>query len=130
MIRAEEFRERATGRFGFLVSERGFTGPELHDHGVFYYDPVLSVDVILDEREKSVLTLLCRTIGETYVRAELSILYVECGLGPAQHVGVVAGSRHSLEKSLESQAAATGLLLDRLLGAPDRDEMLRRCHGR
>ncbi|GAB3399363.1 hypothetical protein [Flindersiella endophytica] len=129
-VRLADFRERARHWFGFLATDLGFVGPEVHESGVFYHGSEVSLDVILDERERYVLTFVCRNIGETYVRAELSCLFVECGLGPAQRIGQAALTRHSLEKSLREQAEATQTVLDRLKGAPDRDELLRKCYGR
>ena len=57
------------------------------------------------------------------LHAGLSCPYVEAGLGPAQAIGEIARSGHSLEKTVASKALALEALLPHLTSTG-----LMRCH--
>lgn len=100
---------------------------------VYASDNGLEVDVSLDEHQGDVTTTVRRSPGdnpnEVQIGAPLSCLYVEARLGPAQAMTSTARSRHSLEKSLASQAAALRAVLP-LLAGERRDELMARCGAR
>ncbi|MGW1346157.1 hypothetical protein ACWCOV_34245 [Kribbella sp. NPDC002412] len=121
--------ERVEGAFGFLVVEHGFLGPELHDHGLRYYSPAFSIEIVYDEREQSVEALACADVGQTYTRARLACLIAESKLGAAQEVKTVARTTHALDVALASQAAVLQRLLP-TLEAPGRGNLLKACHAR
>jgi len=120
--------EHAEAAFGFLVSERGFSGPEIHDHGLTYHSPIGAIEILYDEHVQDVETLACGPVGDVYVRACVSCLLVEAGLGPAQHVKTVARTTHGLKVALASQADAVRRLLVKL-EADDRTELLSACYA-
>src|SRR5690349_10831686 len=95
------FREEVEARFGFL-SEHGFAGPVAEGGTVEYVCERLSVRVTYGGHQHELLT----TVSAMGLHAGLSCLYVEAGLGPAQAIGGIARSVHSLEKTVVSQAAA------------------------
>jgi hypothetical protein len=73
------------------------------------------IEVLYDEREGYVTTLIDAFVGDRNPRASLSCLYVEAGLGHAQDVRETARTKHSLDVALGSQAAALRKLLPALL---------------
>ena len=122
-------RGRVEAAFGFLVAERGFIGPEVHDAGLTYHSPNVAIDILYDEREQSVEALACREVGETYICARLSCLIVEAHLGAAQDVKTAARTTHALDLALASQADVLRRLLIPLEGDA-RDDLMRACHAR
>ncbi len=122
------FDEVTAAAFEYLISSLGFLGPERQPGVVIYHSPIVSVEVALDPRD-GVLTLVSGQVGEHYYRAELSCLYVQAKLGPAQDVSRSARTTHALTKSLSSQSGALRAVLPCLNG-PERGELLRSCHGR
>lgn len=116
-------------RFEFLISEKGFGGPEVLPGWVIYHSANLSIEVGYDDRASYVTTFACARVGERTLRAELSCLNARAGLGPAQEVGWAAGTSHAMTKSLDSQAHVTRRILDVLVGEK-RDYLLASCHGR
>lgn len=97
--------------FGFLLDIEGFDGSEYRPDGTVFHLRGFSVEVLYEERERYIVSLVSKVIDYKYVRAEVSCLYVEGGLGPAQRVGWDARTSHALKKSLNSQARAVRELL-------------------
>jgi hypothetical protein len=123
------FPEAVRELFGFLVDEMGFLNPEFHYDSASFHSPEMSIVVSYDKLERNVTTYASGMVGEHQLHAELSCLYVQTGLGPAQHVGISAQTRHALRKTLTAQAAAVRKLLPMLRGK-SRDDLLSSCHGR
>jgi hypothetical protein len=121
--------DRVEAAFRFLVAEYGFFGPEVHDQGLTYYSPIVSIEIVYDERAQDVEALACRQVGDRYIRARVSCLIVEAQLGPAQEVKTVARTTHGLDVALASQATAVRHLLAPLAG-PEGDALLRSCRAR
>lgn len=121
-------RERVTASFTYLIDEHGFVGPELHDHGLTYYSPLTTVEILYDERNQQVEAFACGRVGDSYIRARTSCLLVESGLGSAQEVATSARTTHALERSLESQSSAVRRVLP-LLGGERRVSLLAACHA-
>ena len=124
-----EFLSQAESTFAFLTVDEAFLGPERRMDGLAYHSPSLEVDVMLDPREQAIVTLVRALVGDFHLRAELSCLYSEAGLGAAQDVKRTARTSHSLQRSLMSQSTALKRLLPVLVG-PRRDRLLRACHAR
>lgn len=122
------FRSIVEQGFRFLIEEYGFFGPEVESIMLRYYSRDLSLEVTLSEREAYVQTYITGLVAGRELRAELSCLFVACGLGPAQRVGWSARTVHAMTKSLQSQSGAAGEVLSRLRGA-ERNDLLTRCHG-
>lgn len=78
----------------------------------------------LDQREQSVITVLSGMVEDLRLSAELSCLYVEASLGPAQHVRLAARTSHSMQQSVASQVKALRSVLPVVMG-PERDRLLR-----
>lgn len=126
---APAFRAAVLENFEFLVGEAGFVGPEYHTAGVTFHSPGFAIEVLYDGRENYVVTFVAGMVGDRLVRAELSCLYVESGLGPAQRVPWAGRTTHAVTKSVAAQAVATRALLP-ILAGPERDALLLRCHAR
>jgi hypothetical protein len=123
------FPDAVREQFVFLVNEMGFLGPEYSSDGAAFSSPNISFEIHYDKLERNVTTFARGMVGEHQVYAELSCLYVQAGIGPAQHVGISARTRHALRKTLAAQAAAVRELLPWLRGEA-RDDLLLSCHGR
>jgi hypothetical protein len=128
---AQAFGDEARQRFQFLVDQEGFLGPEVDGDGdLAYHAPNLTIMVTLDQRDRYAMTLINGEIADGFTaRTELSCLYKQAKLGPAQHVVWSAGTVHALVKALESQAAALRKLMP-VLKSDARTQLLRECHGR
>jgi hypothetical protein len=124
-----DFLDEAERHFAFLVEANGFSSRRVNDIGLVYATPAFSVEVIYDESEGRVVTLINSTVESRHPRAGLSCLYVEAKLGPAQHVREIARTSHSLAAALASQASALQALLP-ILNGPARATLLLGCHGR
>lgn len=76
--------DRVEAAFGFLVTEYDFLGPEAHDQGLRYYSPLVSIEIVYDERAQDVEALACRVVGDSYIRARVGCLaaIVSGPLGP------------------------------------------------
>ncbi|MGC5051731.1 hypothetical protein ACLQ2S_09810 [Micromonospora sp. DT48] len=122
------FGECVEEYYRFLLSEPGFTGPEVTEDAIFFHSPGLSVEILQGRHFKEVNTMVCGTVAGLSLRARVTCLYVSSGVGPAQDVSTGALTNHALQKSLRSQAEALRRVLPYLTGS-SRDEMLRDCHG-
>ncbi|MFS8098595.1 hypothetical protein LFM09_15800 [Lentzea alba] len=125
---ARAFEDEVRQRFGFLVDQEGFLGPEVRPGGFAYHAPNCTVSVLLDERHRQALTYVGGEVDGYTASARLSCLYATAGLGPAQHVVWSAGTTHALVKALDSQVAALRKLLPVLKGE-QRTKLLDECHG-
>lgn len=126
--RDEVFKESVQEAFSFLLDE-GFFGPEFHEFGAYFYSPSISFEVMFDLKHRDVITLARATIDDRDVQAELSCLYVESGIGPAQDVGRASRTSYAVRKSIFEQAEATRRVLPKLKGE-SRDKLLLACVGR
>ncbi len=97
--------DEAARAFGFLTAE-GFVAGQAEAHRLLYVSAEFAVEVLYDEREGRVLTILDADVRSSNVRAGLDCLFVEAGLGAAQRVRDTARSRKTLRPVLESQADA------------------------
>ena len=62
------FPAAAEAYFDFLTAEAGFVGPERQEDGAYFYSPDFSVEVLLDRREGSVVTLLGAMVDGRHLR--------------------------------------------------------------
>ena len=127
-IDANDFLAEAAREFDFLITE-GFAPRSGDGHRMLYSSGAFAVEVLYDDRDGRVITLVDAYVGERNPRAGLICLYVEAGLGPAQRIREIARSRRTLRPVLQSQAAALRQLLPELTGARASDLLLK-CHGR
>jgi hypothetical protein len=116
--------------FAFLVDDWDFVGPERTDSGIAYHRPDLHVamEIWAWKNEAGIDTGL-RWIdpgtGEQH-HAGLDCLYVECGLGPAQHVPSTVGGGSAVTKRVAQHANALRRLMP-YLTAPAVADLFRRC---
>lgn len=127
-VKQAEFLEEAKNRFEFL-RERDFLGPEEGDYWLSFSSGALGVEVLYDDRDGRVLTIVRSSVGDRNPRAGLQCLYVSAALGPAQDIREIARSPKVLGPVLESHAAALKRVLPVLEG-PGGADLLLRCHGR
>lgn len=127
-LKEDQFNQEAQTAFGFLC-DHGFFGPELLDDAISFSSGDLGVDVIYDDRDGRVLTIVRAFLSDRNPRAGLACLYVAAGLGPAQDLRDIARTNKQLAGALESQAAALQRLLP-VLDGPGRGPLLLGCHGR
>lgn len=118
--------------FAFLLDEWDFAGPERTEDGIAFHRPDLHVytEIWAWKNEAGIDTGVWRTDPVTGERqaAGLDCLYVECGLGPPQHVPGNLGGGHTLVKRLTQHAKALRLLMPYLTG-PMAAELFRRCRS-
>ena len=127
-LKAGQFNEQAEQSFAF-VRDLGFFGPERREDWISFSSGDLGVEVIYDDRDGRVLTIVRAFFAERSPRAGLGCLYVSSGLGPQQNIRDIARSEKQLKASLESQAEAFRKVLP-VLSGPDGPDLLLRCHGR
>ena len=127
-IKQVEFLQEAKSRFDFL-RERDFLGPEEGDYWLSYSSGTLGVEVLYDDRDGRVLTVVRSSIGDRNPRAGLQCLYVTATLGPAQDIREIARSFKDLGPVLESHAAALEKVLT-VIDGPGGFDLLVKCHGR
>ena len=125
----EEFLAQAETNFKYLTEVEGFLGPERRPDGLAYHSPWLEVDVLLNQREQAIVTLVRALVDDLHLRAELSCLYAEASLGAVQDVKRPARTNHTLQRSMASQAKALQRLLPVLAG-PTKNQLLKACHAR
>jgi hypothetical protein len=118
------FGQEVERQFGFLADDR-FAGPFVGDGVVEFVSDEMVIGVYLEPRYGEVVTV----VSARGFRAGLSCLYVAAGLGPAQAIGNTARTRHSLTKTVASNALALQVLLPRLETA-EGQRLLAECHGR
>ena len=121
------FLIEAARRFDFLVGE-GFVPHAPEGHRLLYSSAAFAVEVLYDDRDGRVLTLIDAHVGDRNPRANLICLFVEAGLGPAQKISEIARSPKRLGPVVESHAVALRALLPELSG-PRGPDLLLRCHG-
>ena len=99
-IRRETFVAEATGRFGFLIQEHGFAGPEITHDGDF---PLL-IRVMYHRGDLDVMaTLILSYGGEEYVTTNL------LRQNPARRAELTAGTAHTgfqMRRALDRHAQA------------------------
>jgi hypothetical protein len=124
--------QQGTEAFAFLLDEWDFLGPERTESGIAFHRPDLHIDIEIWEykNEAGIGTGVRRVDPRTGDQqgAALDRLYVECGLGPPQHVPENLGGGHTLIKRLSQHAAALRLLMPHLTG-PGATELFRRCRS-
>jgi hypothetical protein len=125
----DDFLGQAEAAFHYLTREEGFLGPERRPDGLAYHSPSLEVDVLLDQREQAVVTLIRALVDDLHLRAELSCLYAKASLGAVQDVKRTARTTHTMQRSLASQSEALKRLLPVLAGS-SKDGLLKACHAR
>jgi hypothetical protein len=122
--------QHGTEAFAFLVDEWDFLGPERTEFGIAFHRPDLHIDVEIwsYKNEAGIGTGVRRVDPRTGEQqaAALDRLYIECGLGPPQHVPENLGGGHTLIKRLNQHAKAVRLLMPHLTG-PGAAELFRRC---
>jgi hypothetical protein len=122
------FVAAAAEAFSFLTVT-GFVEFQEKDFSVGYASAPLTIRVLYDPFDGRVITKLEVPIGSRDIRASLNCVYVEAGLGPAQHIRDIARSRKTLPAVLDTQVAALQRVLP-LLNQPARQSILTACHGR
>ena len=127
-LKEGEFNTEAERAFAF-VRDFGFFGPERGEDRITFSTGSHGVEVIYDDRDGRVITIVRAYLAERSPRAGLGCLYVQAGLGPHQDVRDIARSAKQLPATLESQATAFRKLLPALSGV-DGPDLLLRCHGR
>ena len=123
------FQARVSAHFGAVAAEGRLVGPLADGYTVGYSSRKFSIAVAYDESDGRVETYVDAPVGNQHLRASLSCLYVEARLGPAQRIRQIARTRHSLERSLGTQAAGLHELIPLLTG-PSRQSLLLSCVGR
>ena len=124
--------QHGTETFAFLLDEWDFLGPERTESGIAFHRPDLHIDVEIwsYNNEAGIGTGVRRVdlrTGEQQAAA-LDRLYIECGLGPPQHVPENLGGGHTLIKRLNQHAKALRLLMPHLTG-PGAAELFCRCRS-
>jgi hypothetical protein len=127
-IDTDDFVTDAAREFDFLIS-RGFVPGSSGDHRLLYASGDFAIEVLYDDRDGRVVTLVAAHVGDRNPRASLICLFVEAGLGPAQSVREICRTRKMLRPVLRSQAAALRDLLPKLTG-PHAENLLLECNGR
>jgi hypothetical protein len=122
--------QRGAEAFAFLTDDCDFDGPERTEDGIAYHRPDLhvSTQAWAWKREAGITTGIVRVDADTGTRycADLACLYVEAGLGPAQHVPEQIGGGHTIAKRLNQHAHALRLLMPHLTG-PGGTALFRLC---
>lgn len=122
------FSKEAAARFAFL-DDLDFIGPEKGNYRLAYSSASLTVEILYDDRDGRILTMISGYVAGRNPRASLHCLYRSAGLGPAQDIREIARSPKVLGPVLDSHASALGKVLPALEGASGRDLLLS-CHGR
>lgn len=116
--------------FAFLIEEWDFDGPERTEGGIAYHRPDLhlSTEIWAWKREAGMTTGVVHVDTEAGTRhgADLSCLYVQAGLGPAQHVPEQVGGGHTIAKRIDQHARAVRLLMPHVTG-PGATALFHRC---
>ena len=118
--------------FAFLREEWDFDGPERTDDGIAFHRPDMHIDMqIWAWKNEAGIDTGVRWIdpvtGEQHA-AGLDSLYVESGLGPAQHVPGNVGGGRTIVKRVTQHARALRLLMPHLTG-PEAADLFRRCRS-
>ncbi len=127
-VTQSDFASEVRRQFAFL-EDSGFLGPEEGDYRQFYSTGALGVEVMYDDRDRRVVTIVNSFVAGVSARAGLPCLYVESGLGPAQNIREIARSPKFLGPVLDTHATALRAVLSVLAG-PTGPDLLRKCHGR
>jgi hypothetical protein len=109
------FRDEAARSFGFLGTEFGFAGPEMHGVAlpvVSFVGSGVRYRIMLDAQDQLVVTRVDVDLGRpaTRLTAKLEDLVQAAGVGVRNHVALSARSLKSLRRALESQARFVRLL--------------------
>jgi len=127
-LKASAFADEARLHFGFLWDD-DFLGPEEGEYRLSYSSRRLAVDVLYDDRDGRVLTVVRSFLAGRTPRAGLPCLYVAAGIGPQQDIREIARSSKLLGAVLDSQARALQRVLP-VFDGPRGPELLSMCHGR
>lgn len=127
-IDSPTFLRVANAEFAFLLEEEFVRSFSL-DFRVAYQSAWLGIEILYDERDGRVSTIVDATVGERNPHASLTCLFVTAGLGPAQRVRDIARSHKILPSVLATHSAAIRAVMPILRG-PLRDSLLIECHGR
>ncbi|MDG4822013.1 hypothetical protein O7635_09115 [Asanoa sp. WMMD1127] len=127
--RIEHFAQDVIERFGYLVAEFGFTGPDVdHDELVGYTRGPWQVWLGLDVRNKTVDANIRFCEGDVDVHAPLGEVVKAAGLGGAQRAPTSAQTRAGMAASLTKQATALRDVAP-LLGGRSGYELLTKAIG-
>lgn len=121
------FLAAAAVEFDFLLGE-GFVAGASEGYRRLYVSAAFSVEVMYDDRDGRVITIVDAHVGQRNPRAGLTCLFVEAGHGPAQRIREIARSPKQISPVLLSQATALRDLLPELTGPPA-PALLLKCHG-
>ena len=127
-LKPDAFDDAARRYFGFLL-EHGFVGPDVEEYRLLFTSQGLSVNVLYDDSDGRVITLVEAVVGDRNPVAGLQCLYVEAGLGPAQRIRDIGRTARTLRTALASQSSALQELIP-LLDGERGAAMLVQCHGR
>jgi hypothetical protein len=126
-IGSSDFLAAAAAAFDFLLGA-GFVLGASDGHRLLYASGDFAVEVLYDDRDGRVITLIDAHVDDRNPRANLICLYVEAGLGPAQAIREIARSKKILVPVLESHAAALRALMP-VLNGPTASGLFLACHG-
>jgi hypothetical protein len=109
------FRDEAARTFGFLGTEFGFAGPEMHGVAlpvVSFVGSGVRYRIMLDTQDQLVLTHVDVNLGcpATRLTAKLEELVQAAGVGVRSDVALRAPSLRGLRRALDSQARFVRLL--------------------
>lgn len=127
-VESSDFLAEARSQFRFLL-DVDFLGPEEREFWLSYSGGMLGVDVVYEERDGRIVTVIRSSVGDRNPRAGLDCLYVSAKLGPAQDIRGIARSPKFLRPVLESQAAALRKVMP-VVASADGNDLLLTCHGR
>jgi hypothetical protein len=127
-VKPDAFDDAARRYFAFLL-ERGFVGPDVKEYRLLFTSQRLSVNVLYDDSDGRVITLIEAIVGDRNPIAGLQCLYVEAGLGPAQRIRDIARSAGTLDTALASQSSALQELIPVIEGVRGAAVLIK-CHGR
>lgn len=127
-IKPEAFAHEVAKAFHHLLAT-GFVAAPPEDYRLLFTSGKYSVEVLFDDRDGRVITLVDAYVGRRNPRSGLQCLYVEAGLGPAQSISDIARSARSLRLAVASQASALRELLP-ILETDRGPALMLACNGR
>ena len=127
IVKPDAFAAGAKKAFAFL-EDHEFVFTSADEYRVLYTSPRFFVEILFDDRDGRLLTMVEGAVGRRNPRANLICLYREAGLGPAQDIREIARSSRTLSSAFSTQAHALDRLLPALQGERG-DDLLLKCHG-
>jgi hypothetical protein len=110
-VRLASFSEDVAARYGFLVDEFGFAGPEIGEEGyVGFSSRPWWIWVVLEERNNTVDTFVKYDDGARVLRAPMRRVLANARIDRVGRIRESAQTRVGMQKSLDTQAAALRLL--------------------